>query len=313
RRIPITKKRKKSHIPRKQKPKIPDALRNLDYKKIYSESPTPQRTISTRGIIIACNDAYAQAFGYTKKEIIGKSIFAFVPKEGTKAMQESFETWKKKGIVEDRKVWFKKKDGSTFPGLISANNIYDNKGHLIGSNTAIRDISETYTAHAKLEEREHQLREQYEQLEKANKLLSLTEQKYRNLYEKSPVLLRTIDFEGRITDCNEAYTKELGYTRDEVIGMTIYEHTAEKSMSAMRDEFEEWRKTHHVSQREIWVKQKDGSAFPSLLSGGSLYDEEGRVVGRTVALMNLTEIYNAKESLEKSEKQMGTSMDSYKN
>jgi PAS domain S-box-containing protein len=303
-RISKSKKKKSSAIPRKQKPKVPDFLRNHDYKKIYDESPTPQRTINTKGTIISCNDAYAHAFGYTKKEIIGKSIFAFVPKESTAAMQESFETWKKNGIVEDRKVWFKKKDGSTFPGLISANNIYDNKGILIGSNTSIRDVSEIYTAHAKLEEREHQLREQFERLEKANNLLSLTEQKYRNLYEKSPVLLRTIDFEGHITDCNEAYTKALGYTRDEIIGITIYDHTAEKSISSMKDEFEEWRKTHHVTQREIWMKRKDGSIFPSLLSGGSLYDEQGRVVGRTVALMGMTEIFSAREKLEKSEKQL---------
>jgi PAS domain S-box-containing protein len=219
-------------------------------------------------------------------------------------MQEAFEAWRKKGVVENRKIWFKRKNESTFPGLISANNIYDNKGQLIGSNTSIRDISEIYSAHEKLEERERQLREQYEQLEKANKLLSLTEQKYRNLYEKSPVLLRTIDFEGRITDCNEIYAKALGHTKDEVIGMTIYENTAEKSMEDMRDEFEEWRRTHHVSQREIWMKRKDGSAFPSLLSGGNLYDEQGRIVGRTVALMDLTEIYNAREKLEKSERQL---------
>jgi PAS domain S-box-containing protein len=303
RRIIVTKKKKKSIIPRKPKQKKP-SLRTLDYKKLYNESPTLQRTINTRGTIIACNDAYAQAFGYTKKEIIGKSIFTFVPKEDLNAMQEAFETWKKKGIVEDRKVWFKRKNGSTFPGLISANNIYDSKGSLIGSNTSIRDISEIYSAHTKLEESEHRLREQYENLEKANKLLSLTEQRYRNLYEKSPVLLRTIDFDGKIKDCNEAYTKALGYTRDEVIGMSIYDNTAEKSIQDMRHEFEDWKRTHSVSQREIWIKRKDGSVFPSLLSGGSLYDEQGRVVGRTVALMDLTEIYNAKEKLEKTEQQI---------
>lgn len=304
RRIIIAKKKRKSTIPRKRKQKSPDVLRTLDYKKLYDESPALKRTINSRGKIITCNKAYAETLGYTKREIIGKSIFEFVPKEGLRAMQEAFETWKKTGVIEGRKIWFKRKDGSTFPGLISANNIYDKRGHLIGSNTSIRDISEIYSAHTKLEASEHQLREQYEKLETTNKILSLTEQKYRNLYEQSPILLRTIDFDGKITDCNEAYANALGYTRDEVIGMSIYDNTAEKSVQDMKDQFEVWRRTLRVTQKEIWMKRKDGSVFPSLLSGGSLFDENGKVVGRTVALMDLTENYNTKEKLEKNEQQL---------
>jgi len=297
-------KNKKTKKPSKSRKQKVFNFRNPDYKRIYEESPTLQRTINTKGIIIACNDAYASSLGYTKKEVIGKSIFTHVPKESFAAMRESFQTWKKKGLVDNRKVWLMRKDGDVFPGLISANNIYDNKGNLIGSNTSIRDISEIYNTQQKLEERESQLRIQYEQLEKANTLLSLTEQRYRNLYEKSPVLFRTIDFEGHITDCNEAYSKALRYTKAEVIGMSIYDHTAERSLYDMRDEYERWKSTHEVSQKEIWIKRKDGSSFPSLISGGTLYDPQGNVIGRTVALMDLTEMYNARIKLEESDKQL---------
>lgn len=303
RRILKNKKRKKPSKSNKTKQKA-TSLKNLNYKKIYDESPTLQRTINTKGIILSCNNAYASSLGYEKEEIIGKSIFTHIPKESLAAMREAFQTWKKKGIVEDRKVWFKRRDGSTFPGLISANNIYDNRGRLIGSNTAIRDVSEIYNVHRKLEEREHQLREHYEQLEKANILLSATEKKYRDLYEESPVLLRTIDFDGYIKDCNDVYAKTLQYTKDELIGMSIYDHTAEGSIDEMKNEFERWKKTKQVSQREVWMKRKDGSIFPSLLSGASLYDLHGNITGRTVALMDLTEIHNAKTKLEDSEKQL---------
>ena len=73
----------------KQKPKKPrtDSYRkkhltkinitklNFDYKQLYENSPILERIINTRGIIINCNNAYAKHFGYSKKEIIGKSIF----------------------------------------------------------------------------------------------------------------------------------------------------------------------------------------------------------------------------------------------
>jgi PAS domain S-box-containing protein len=299
-RVPRTQKKSKSS----KKKRKPIFLRNPDYKKIYEESPTLQRTINNKGVIIACNDAYAKNLGYSKKEIIGKSIFAHVAKGSFAAMRKSFQTWKKNGSVDNQQIWFKRKDGSVFPGLLSAHSIYNKNGKIIGSNTSIKDISEISRAHAKIEENELRMRLQNEQLKKSNSLLVLAEQKYRNLYQTSPVLLRTVDFEGRIIDCNDLYAKALGYTKDELIGISLYEHIAEKSLNDMKVEFEKWKKTHQVSQREIWIKRKDGSIFPALLSGASLYDEHGNVIGRTVALMDLTEAYDARMKLEASEHQL---------
>ena len=288
----------------KQQRKTSNVIRNLDYKKIYEESTFLQRTINNKGIIIGCNDAYAKTLGYTKKEIIGKSIFSHVAMQSLGSMQKSFQTWKKTGFVDNQEMLFKRKDGATFPVLLSASNFYDKKGKMIGSNTSIKDISEINEARIKIKESEQRLREQYEQLQKINKLQEVAEQKYRNLYQKSPVLLRTIDFDGKIMDCNDAYVKTLGYTKDEAISVSLYDHTAEKSLKDMREEFESWKKTREISQIEVWLKRKDGSVFPCLLSGDTLYDERGQAIGRTVALTDLTEVYDAKTKLEASEKRL---------
>jgi len=288
----------------KQQRKTSNVIRNLDYKKIYEESTFLQRTINNKGIIIGCNDAYAKTLGYTKKEIIGKSIFSHVAMQSLGSMQKSFQTWKKTGFVDNQEMLFKRKDGATFPVLLSASNFYDKKGKMIGSNTSIKDISEINEARIKIKESEQRLREQYEQLQKINKLQEVAEQKYRNLYQKSPVLLRTIDFDGKIMDCNDAYVKTLGYTKDEAISVSLYDHTAEKSLKDMREEFESWKKTREISQIEIWLKRKDGSIFPCLISGDTLYDERGQAIGRTVALTDLTEVYDAKTKLEASEKRL---------
>ena len=62
-------------------------------------------------------------------------------------------------MVRNKEVWFRRKDGSTFPVLISANNLYDNDGNLIGSNSAIIDESDTYKARKALEKANEQLKE----------------------------------------------------------------------------------------------------------------------------------------------------------
>ncbi|MGB6462934.1 MAG: PAS domain-containing sensor histidine kinase [Nitrosotalea sp.] len=296
----------------KRRHKISSILRDLDYKKIYEESTSLQRTINNKGIIIGCNDAYAKALGYTKKEIVGKPIFSHVAIPSLGSMRKSFQIWKKNGFVDNQEVLLQRKDGTTFPVLLSASSIYDKKGTMIGSNTSIKDISEINEARIKIKESEQQLREQYEKLKKINKLQEAAEQKYRSLYQKSPVLLRTIDFDGRIMDCNDAYVQTLGYTKEEAISMSLYDHTAEKSLKDMSEEFEEWKKTREISQIEIWLKRKDESTFPCLLSGDTLYDDHGTAIGRTVALTDLTEIYDTKAKLEASEKRLREQYDQLK-
>jgi len=120
------------------------ASAELKYKTLYEESLVLYRTINRDGIVINCNKAYAKALGYSKEELIGTSIFLTTTEDTLDAMKNSFETWKKTGRVKNREVWLKRKDGTRFPTLISANNLYDRDGTLIGSNTVIQDISEFY-------------------------------------------------------------------------------------------------------------------------------------------------------------------------
>jgi PAS domain S-box-containing protein len=137
------------------------------YKSIYDGSPVAQRTVNTTGIILECNPAYVKNFGNSKEDIIGKSLFDHVAEKSMDDMKKCFEAWKKSNRVENVEIWFKRKDGSTFPGLLNANNIYDDKGKLIGSNTVIRDVSEVYQAHKVLEEHEKQ-KIQIEELQKTD-------------------------------------------------------------------------------------------------------------------------------------------------
>ena len=100
------------------------------------------RRINSIGVILDCNSTYAAKLGYAKSEIIGKTIFEFVPKNSWEVMNESLKTWFETGKVVDRKITFKKQDGSEFPGILQATSLYDEKKNLIGSNTVIFDNDE---------------------------------------------------------------------------------------------------------------------------------------------------------------------------
>ena len=112
------------------------------YRSLYENSPDLYRTINLDGIIINCNKSYADTLGYKRSEIIGKHIFEHTDEESFSDIRTSFERWKTGLPVANFEIWLKKKNGDKFLALLSANNLYDKNGDLIGSNTAIRDITE---------------------------------------------------------------------------------------------------------------------------------------------------------------------------
>src|SRR2546428_1857250 len=277
------------------------AVTEQRYRILYEKTPVLLRTITVEGILTDCNEAYAKTLGYTKEEAIGVSFYEHTAQRSVEYLKSNLEQWRQTQQVSHMDIWMKRKDGSIFPALLTGTSLHDEQGNLIGRTVAITDMTEIYETKKKLEDDEARIRDQYVELKQAHGLLAVTEQRYRILYEKTPVLLRTITVEGVLTDCNEAYAKALGYTKEEAIGMSFYEHTAQRSVEDLKSNLEQWKQTHEVSLKEIWMKRKDGSIFPSLLSGASIFDEQGNVIGRTVAITDMTEIYEARKLLEAKE------------
>lgn len=139
------------------------------YRSLYEDSPLLLRTINKKGIIIDCNDLYAKSLGYLKKDIRGRSIFAHTAKKSLADLKKSFDMWKSSGLVKDKEIWLKRKDDTIFPTLLSASNLYDENGKIIGSNTAIRPIVEIYEAQKKLKENEVRMKEQFVKLKELDK------------------------------------------------------------------------------------------------------------------------------------------------
>lgn len=136
------------------------------YVDLYEESPDLYRTIDSHGIILDCNNAYATRLGYSKDEIMGKSIFDHTPQANLADIANSFDTWKQTGQVRNQEIWLRCSDGTAFPGLLSANNLYNEHDKLIGSNTVIRDITQIYEYRKKLEESQTHIQYQLNELKK---------------------------------------------------------------------------------------------------------------------------------------------------
>lgn len=121
------------------------------FAKYYFESLDLYRTVDLNGKIILCNKSYSKALGQVMNKMIGSSIFDHVAEKSMDEMKRTFQKWRASGVVLNHEIWLKRKNGTIFPVLLSANSIYDDKGKLIGSHTVMRDISEIYTTKKEIE------------------------------------------------------------------------------------------------------------------------------------------------------------------
>jgi len=146
-------------------------------RKTLKDAPVMWRRINSIGVILDCNSTYAANLGYAKSEILGKPIFEHVPKESWEAMNDSLKTWFETGKVTDRKIAFKRQDGSTFLGLLQATSLYDENKNLLGSNTVIFDLTQMNDEKIK----------EYEEFfkESRNRLNEIKEKDYNQLDENS--------------------------------------------------------------------------------------------------------------------------------
>ena len=146
-------------------------------RKTLKDAPVMWRRINSIGIILDCNSTYAANLGYAKSEILGKAIFEHVPKDEWETMNDSLKTWFDTGKVTDRKITFKRQDGTTFQGLLQATSLYDENKNMLGSNTVIFDL--TQMSDKKISE--------YEKFfsEAKNRLDEIKENDYKQLDENS--------------------------------------------------------------------------------------------------------------------------------
>ena len=140
-----------------------------------------------------------------------------------------------------------------------------------------------------------------ESLKKRIQVLMTAERKYRNLYDQSLDMCRIVNAENIILECNKSYAENLGYTKEEIIGKTIFEHDAEESIADHRKMIETWKKEGKVINVELWLKRKDGTKFPIILSSNGIFDEEGKLVASNTIIRDITEIYEARKKIQENE------------
>jgi PAS domain S-box-containing protein len=111
----------------------------------------------------------------------------------------------------------------------------------------------------------------------AEEALRQSEERYRRLVEQAVDSFCITDREGSILDVNQQACESLGYSREELLGMSIPDLCPESNLPMSEDQWEEWTRRPAPVTLEKTLQRKDGTIFPVEIRAG-LIDLNGRTL-----------------------------------
>jgi PAS domain S-box-containing protein len=238
------------------------------------------------GLITQFNPAAERMLGYTGKELIGiKTPAAFhSPVEvAIRARELSAELGRKinagfevfvarvrESHPETREWSYIRKDGSSFPVILSVSAMHDDDGKLIGFLGIARDISARKEAERQIkllnESLEQRVQERTSELAETVQLLRTSEERFRAIFEQATVGVALVDKStGQFLEVNDRCCAILGRTREQTLATNFQAitHKAElrasvrlyKQLQAGRvKEFTLEQRCVRPDRSQVWVR-----------------------------------------------------------
>jgi diguanylate cyclase (GGDEF)-like protein/PAS domain S-box-containing protein len=110
---------------------------------LYNHAPCGYHSLNKDGMFVRINETELSWLGYTRDEIIGKLHWHdLITPRFYQTFKENFPAFMKQGYIKGLEYEIRRKDGSTFYGLLSATAILDADGNFLMSRGTVFDISE---------------------------------------------------------------------------------------------------------------------------------------------------------------------------
>ena len=143
---------------------------------------------------------------------------------------------------------------------------------------------------------------------RAEEALRRSEERYRTILEDIQEGYFEVDLAGNYTFVNDAECRNLGYPREELIGMSNRQCTDEKSAKKLYQIFNDiYRTGEPVKGYDLEFIKKDGSKVFSEISVSLMRDSEGKPIGFRGTSRDVTERKRMEEALKKSEEELRAS------
>jgi formate hydrogenlyase transcriptional activator len=250
------------------------ALRHSEkrYRMLFEKTVAGVATIGLDGQVIDCNDAWARMFGYRNAaECHGSQVAERYPDPAYREVLMS--ELKQSGFFLNRELELLRNDGTPFSVLLSSVLLTEGQSPPLIQST-IFDVTAR---------------------QQAEDALRKSEEHFRILVEQASDGIFIADAQGKYIDVNSAGAEMLGYTREEILQLSIADIVVAEEIPRVAAEVARLE-GGDIIRSEWMFRRKDGSFFPGEVCGKQLPD--GRLQG---ILRDMTERNRAEEILRHSE------------
>jgi len=262
----------------KERKKAEETLKKSEerFHAIFENSAMGIGLTDLEGRILNANHALLQMLGYTRKEILGKSIVEFIHPDDMDKARLSFRQLKEGEVASVRSERrYVRKSGEFLWANLIASLCRDNMGRPEFAIGLIEDVTER---------------------KRAEQALIVSEERFRQRSEATFEGI-VIHDQGKILDVNQQYADMFGYSVSEIIGKSILEFVAPDHRETVS------RRTHEgfEAMYETWGVKKDGTTFPlEIMAKNSSF--KGKTV-RIGALRDITRLKEAEEGIKRGERE----------
>jgi PAS domain S-box-containing protein len=198
------------------------------FERAFRASPHPVGiTELDSGICVDANDACLSLFGFSREEVIGTSTLDLHIWPTPDHRKRFVELLRVHGSIQNQEVTVRTKHGSLLHCLVSSELM--ELGGVRCLLTVGNDITDRKRAETELQQAHDELEARVllrtKELTDANLALTESEERFRQLFEDSPVAMSISDDAGRFTQVNRAYGRLLGVEPKSLIGRTCESFT----------------------------------------------------------------------------------------
>lgn len=196
------------------------------------------------GTIISWNHGAASLYGYQSDEVIGRSVSIFAPPDRAEEVPGILARIKQGERVSHFETVRLRKDGKPFDVCLTVSPIKNSNGEVTGTATIARDISERKQAETEL------------------RLMQFA-------VEHASEFVTWVNSRGRIQYVNDALCRSLGYSREELLAMSIWDIDPDLSDKHLEEGWQRL-KAHGSLTFESHKQTKQGRVFPVEVSANYL-------------------------------------------
>jgi len=265
-----------------------DITERKEMEEALRESEKKLRLISENSRDIIClhdpdhryvyiSPACKEILGYEPDELVGTNPWELVHPEDIEALQKEGQEKVLQGMPALLSYRIRKKSGEYAWFESVSQLLKDGAGNVLGFVTSSRDITER---------------------KRAEEALGQSEEKYRTILEEMEDSYFEVDLGGHLTFVNNSVCRDLGYSREELIGMSYKDFTIEDDIESVFRVFNEVYRTDVPNKGFPWkTVRKDGVCGFAETSISVLRNDKGEIIGFRGVGRDVTERKKMEEAI----------------